>query len=335
MPSLAAFLPDCNQMTGGDRQQLLFPFAGRNGDDTNDYGEKNNFDTICQHCPMRANKSMNGFANFLLIALCAYSALLVFIYFYQPRLLYFPDIPSRDIEMTPDEAGLPYEPVTLVTSDNVQLDGWFIPASQARGVVLFFHGNAGNISHRLDSLLLFNTLGLSTFIFDYRGYGRSQGKPSEQGMYQDAEAAWQYLTRERNVLPQHIILFGRSLGGSVAAHLAAIHTPGALILESCFTSVPDIAADAYPFLPGGLLSRFSYNTREKLEYAACPVLIAHSRSDEIIPCKHGLALYAAAKEPKRFLELRGGHNDGFLVTGKAYKDGLDSFLAESIRSGPP
>jgi len=282
---------------------------------------------------MPTNKSMNGFVHFLLLAACGYSAFLVFIYFYQPRLLFFPNIPSREVKVSPAEAGLPYESVKLVTSDTIQLDGWYIPASQARGVVLFCHGNAGNISHRLDSLLLFNKLGLSTLIFDYRGYGRSQGKPSEQGTYQDAEAAWQYLTQERGVLPPKIILFGRSLGAAVAAHLAAIHTPGALILESSFTSVPDIAADLYPFLPVGLLSRVDYNVKEKLENVACPVLIVHGPNDEIIPYKHGRALYAAAKEPKRFLELRGGHNEGFLITGKTYRDGLDGFLSEALGSG--
>ena len=126
---------------------------------------------------------MNGFMNLLLVAACGYSAFLALIYFYQPRLLFFPNIPSRQVEVSPDEVGLPYEPVKLVTNDNVQLDGWFIPASQARGAVLFFHGNAGNISHRLDTLLLLNKMRLSTLIFDYRGYGRSQGKPSEQGTY--------------------------------------------------------------------------------------------------------------------------------------------------------
>ncbi|MBC8466839.1 MAG: alpha/beta hydrolase, partial [Deltaproteobacteria bacterium] len=249
---------------------------------------------------------MNSLMNFLLIAACGYSVFLAFIYFYQPRLLFFPNLPSRQVNVSPGEVGLPYESVKLVTSDNVQLDGWFIPAPQTQGVVLFFHGNAGNISHRLDSLHLLNKLRLSTLIFDYRGYGRSQGKPSEQGTYLDAEAAWQHLTQERGVPSQQIILFGRSLGAAVATHLAAIHTPGALILESCFTSVPDIAADLYPFLPAKLLSRLNYNTKEKLQDVTCPVLIVHSRNDEIIPYKHGRALYAAAKEPKRFLELRGG-----------------------------
>jgi fermentation-respiration switch protein FrsA (DUF1100 family) len=273
---------------------------------------------------------MNSFMNFLLVAACGYSFFLAFVYFYQPRLLFFPDIPSREIEVSPSEVGLQYESVKLVTGDNVQLDAWFIPAPQARGVILFCHGNAGNISHRLDSLLLFQELGLSTIIFDYRGYGRSQGKPSELGTYQDAEAAWQYLTQQRGFSPQEIILFGRSLGAAVASHLAANHKPAGLIMESCFTSVPDIASDVYPFLPARLLSKFEYNAIANLQSINHPVLIVHSPNDEIIPYKHGRTLYEAAKEPKRFLELRGGHNDGFLVTGKAYRDGLNSFVTEVL-----
>ena len=225
---------------------------------------------------------------------------------------------------------MPYESVKLVTKDNVQLDGWFVPSHKTRGVILFFHGNAGNISHRLDSLILFHQLGLSTLIFDYRGYGRSQGKPSEQGTYLDAEAAWEYLTKDRNFQPEKIILFGRSLGAAVASHLATIYSPGGLILESCFTSVPDIASDVYPFLPARLLSQFEYNALENLENISCPVLIVHSPNDEIIPYKHGRALYEAAREPKHFLELRGGHNDGFLITGKAYMAGLDNFVSKTL-----
>ena len=221
--------------------------------------------------------------NFLLIAACGYSVFLAFVYFYQPHLLFFPNIPSREVGVSPGDAGLPYESVKLVTADNVQLDGWYIPASGARGFVLFCHGNAGNISHRLDSLIILNKLGLSTLIFDYRGYGRSQGKPSEQGTYDDAEAAWNYLTREKGVLPQKIILFGRSLGAAVASHLARENTPGDLIMESCFTSVPDIASDLYPFLPARLLSRLEYNAMDNVINVGCPVLIVHSPDDEIIP----------------------------------------------------
>ena len=280
---------------------------------------------------MRERRGMNGLINLLLMAVSGYGLLLVLLYFYQGRLLFLPNIPSRAVEQSPSAVGLSYEPVKLVTSDNIKLDGWFIPAPENRGVLLFFHGNAGNISHRVDSLLLFNRLGFSTLIFDYRGYGRSQGRPSEAGTYIDAEAAWQYLTGKRAIAPSRIILFGRSLGAAVAVRQAAEHSPGALIVESSFTSVPDLAAELYPFLPVRWLTRFDYNVQQNMLHVSCPVLVVHSRDDEIIPFRHGQALFETANEPKQFLELRGGHNDGFLVAGRAYTHKLDEFLSTWIQ----
>ncbi len=279
---------------------------------------------------MRAQMSMNGFANILLLIAVGYGALLVFVYLYQPHLLFLPNIPSRSVRVTPAEVGLDYESVQLETKDGIRLDAWFVPADRARGVVLFCHGNAGNISHRLESLQVFNKLGLSTLIFDYRGYGRSQGKPSESGLYQDADAAWHYLTQKRGIPPENIVLFGRSLGGAVAAQLATMTNPAALILESCFTSVPDIGAQLYPFLPVRMLSRLHFNVRKNLQSISCPLLVVHSPDDEIIPFTHGQKLYASAKDPKHFLELCGGHNEGFLVTGNSYTDGLDGFLSQYL-----
>lgn len=262
----------------------------------------------------------------LLVVVGSYGALLLFLYFYQSRLLYLPNLPSRDIAATPDMVGLSYERVHILTEDGVSLDGWFIPVRQARGVLLFFHGNAGNISHRLDSLKIFNHLGLATLIFDYRGYGRSTGTPSEQGTYRDATAAWRYLTEERGVAPERIVLFGRSLGAAIAVHLATEQTPKALIIESGFTSVPDLAAEVYPIFPARKLARFRYSTETFLTSVSCPTLIIHSRDDEIVPFAHGRRLYAVASEPKQFLEIRGGHNDGFVVSGDDYANGLDAFL---------
>jgi len=275
--------------------------------------------------------AMNGLTPLLLMAVLGYALFLVFLYFYQGRLLFQPNLPSRAVERSPSALGLIYEPIELVTSDEIHLDGWFLPALEERGVILFCHGNAGNISHRLDSLFLFHRMGYSTLIFDYRGYGRSQGRPSEAGTYLDVEAAWRYLTRERFIAPSRIILFGRSLGAAVAVHQAVIHSPGALIVESGFTSVPDIGAELYPFLPVRLLSRLDYNVQEQLPRVSCPVLVVHSRDDEIIPFRHGRALYAAANEPKQFLELRGGHNDGFLQAGEAYTQALANFLSASVK----
>jgi fermentation-respiration switch protein FrsA (DUF1100 family) len=274
--------------------------------------------------------TMNGFASLLAVLATAYGALLLLLYFNQASMLFLPDVPTRSIEATPTAIGLEFEPVAIITEDKMRLDAWFLPAPSGRGTVLFFHGNAGNISHRLDTLALFNRLGLDTLIFDYRGYGRSEGKPSEAGTYLDAEAAWRYLTVQREIAPRQIVLFGRSLGGAVASHLAARHTPGALILESSFTSIPDVAAELYPYLPARWLATIRYNVKADLATVSCPVLVVHSRDDEIIPYTHGRRLYEAAPEPKRFLEIRGGHNEGFVVSGQTYSQGLGEFLQEVL-----
>lgn len=268
--------------------------------------------------------------HILMYAAIAYVTFAFVMFLLQSRLIYYPNMPSRAVTATPDQAGLIYQSVKFATEDGVQLDGWFLPVDQPRGVLLFFHGNAGNISHRFESLQIFHDLGLSSFIFDYRGYGRSEGKPSEHGTYRDAEAAWRYLTDERQIPKQSIVFFGRSLGASIAAHLAMTQAPRVLILESAFTSVPDVGARTYPFLPVRWLSRFQYNTKQYLKSVSAPVLIVHSRQDEIIRFEHGRTLFASANEPKRLLEIRGGHNDGFLVSGKTYINGIDTFLKDHL-----
>jgi len=247
---------------------------------------------------------------------------------FQSRLVYFPE---RAIAATPDAIGLSYESVSFETSDGVKLSGWLVPAQESRSVVLFCHGNAGNISHRLESIDVFYRLGLSVLIFDYRGYGKSEGRVSERGTYLDAEAAWQYLVDERQVEPSEIFIFGRSLGGAVGSWLAKGHTPKALIVESTFTSIPDIAAHLYPFLPVRRLARFRYSALDYVRQVDCPVLIVHSRDDEMIPFSHGQRLFEAANEPKQFLEIRGTHNEGFITSGRLYEDGLDLFISEYTR----
>ncbi len=265
--------------------------------------------------------------SIVVIGLALYVGLAALLFIFQNHLLYFP---TGAILMTPRARGLAYETVRFEAADGVKLSGWFIPAEQARGVVLFFHGNAGNISHRLDSIALFHRLGLSTFIIDYRGYGQSEGKPSEPGTYLDAEAAWRYLVEERQLSPTEIILFGRSLGGAVAVWLAQTHPPGALILESTFTSVPDMAAQLYPFLPVRLLARLDYNSLERIASINSPILIVHSPADEIIPYRHGQQLFAAAQEPKEFLEIKGSHNEGFFISARQYEAGLQAFITRHI-----
>lgn len=266
----------------------------------------------------------------LIIFLAAgYAALLLLVFFAQSYLVYFPQV-ERSTMVTPAQEGLTYESVTMTTADHETLHGWFVPApSAAKGTILFFHGNAGNISHRMSYLLTFYRLGYDTFIFDYRGYGKSSGSPSEFGTYQDALAAWQYLTEKKAIPPSHIALFGESLGAAIAAWLAAQHKPRTLVLASAFTSVPDLAAELYPFLPVRLLSRFQYNTIDYLRSITCPVLIAHSPQDEIVPFSHGQALFQAAAEPRQFLTLQGGHNTGFIYSRKEWAMALDEFIQTS------
>ena len=244
---------------------------------------------------------------------------------FQSSFVYFPE---REVSATPGNLGLRFEDVTFESGDGVMLTGWFIPADRGRGVILFCHGNAGNISHRLESIHIFNRLGFATFIFDYRGYGKSGGKPTENGTYLDAESAWNYLVDERGIRAGEITVFGRSVGGAIASWLAAGKNPAALIVESAFTSVRDIAGDLYPYLPVRLLSRIKYSTIEYIKDVDSPILVVHSRDDEIIPFSHGERLFDAAGENAEFLVIRGGHNDGFIESGSLYMDGLDRFLSE-------
>ena len=261
-----------------------------------------------------------------LLAIMTLGIISVYVYFMQSRMLYYPNMPGRELTATPADIDLEYQDVSLTTEDGIELHGWFIPGDNPHRTLLFFHGNAGNISHRLESIELFHRLGVSVFIFDYRGFGQSAGSPTEQGTYLDAQAAWSYLTQTRALDADGIIVFGRSLGGAIATWLASRHTPAMLILESTFTSVPAMARRFYPFLPVSLLSRFQYNSLALVKNLACPLLIAHSRDDEIIPYEEGRKLFKAAPEPKQFLEMRGGHNDGFIVSGPAYKSGLRAFI---------
>ncbi|NNL45919.1 MAG: alpha/beta hydrolase [Woeseiaceae bacterium] len=241
-------------------------------------------------------------------------------------MLYLADVPGRTLTMTPTDVGMDYQDVAIETADGVTLHGWFI-AGRTSQVLLFFHGNAGNISHRLDSIRQFRDLGLSVFIIDYRGYGQSEGRTTEKGTYSDADAAWRYLTEGRGIVPGDIVIFGRSLGASVASRLASKNRPLALIVESSFTSIPDIAQDLYPWLPARWLSRLSHATRDYVRDVRCPILVIHSRDDEIIPYRHGQAIFESANEPRTLLAIRGTHNDAFLRDERAYVEGIRTFLS--------
>lgn len=259
----------------------------------------------------------------------SYAAFAGFLYLGQDRLVYFPQIGRNDIA-TPRDAGLEYEAVTLATGDGERLDAWYVPAQTARGTVLVCHGNAGHIGHRLPLLAMFRRLGYATLIFDYRGYGRSTGQPSEEGLQRDAHAAWEYLARERGVTPAHAVFYGESLGGAVAARLAVEARPAALVLASAFISVPDLGADLYRFLPVRWLARIRFDTRAALKNFQGAVFVAHSPDDEIVTYRHGRALYDAASGRKEFLDLQGGHNDAFVFMRQEWSEALGRFLDEHV-----
>lgn len=270
------------------------------------------------------------------IGLLVYLGLLALIYFKQDALV-FQSAMDRGFLATPASIGLGFDPLTLTTPDGETLDGWHVPAprgTQTRGLVIIFHGNAGNISHRLEYLHMFHDLGFASLIIDYRGYGRSSGKASEEGSYTDAATAWRHATESLGYPAERIVLFGESLGGAVATQLADARKPRALVLASTFTSVPDLGAEIYSWLPIRLLARIRYDSRDRLPQVTSPVLVIHSRHDDIIPFAHGERLFAAARAPKQFMEIEGGHNDGFVFGRETWVRQLDGFLQLALGNKP-
>jgi fermentation-respiration switch protein FrsA (DUF1100 family) len=248
------------------------------------------------------------------------------LYLQQPSMIFFP---HATLSATPADWGMAYEDVNFPAADGAALHGWYIPREGARQVVLFLHGNAGNISHRGESVAIFHALGLDVFIFDYRGYGRSSGKPSEAGLYDDARGAWRYLTGQKGFDGRGVVIFGRSLGGVVAAKLASEVSPGAVIIESAFSSAREVASAVFPVLSYVTPLRFEFDAAAYIRHVRAPVLVLHSREDEIMPFELGRRLYQAANEPKEFVELRGDHNGGFLLSQPGYGRALRRFINES------
>ncbi len=256
-----------------------------------------------------------------------YAAVCLFVYFFQTRLIYFP---SRDIEYKPSDLGMAYEEVTLRTADGLSLGAWYVPAEKPAGTVLFCHGNAGNICDRLADLQILNRMRMNVLIFDYRGFGTSEGSPGEAGTYRDAEAAWQYLTTERGEPPERIVVFGRSLGGAVAVELASRHQPAALMIESTFTRLADVGKMHYPLLPVHLLCRYRYPSIERIGRIECPKLIMHGRDDTLIPIALGRALFDAAAEPKTFIETAGDHGSGGFTYDDASAKQAEAFIRRAL-----
>ena len=262
-----------------------------------------------------------------LTALASYAGICLLLLVFQGRLVYFPGGPPRT---TPADHGLDYDELELVTSDGVRIHGWLLPTPEPRGVLLFCHGNAGNIEHRLSAARVFRGMGLSVLLFDYRGYGASRGRPSEEGTYRDAEAAYDHLVGEAGFAPDRIALYGESLGAAVALELAGRREVACVVVESAFTSLPALGAELYRWLPVRLLSRFRYDNARKVGALGVPLMIVHSPADDIVPYAHGERLLAAAGDLKTFLATGGGHNDGGFLQRGEWIERVRDFFGEAL-----
>ena len=278
------------------------------------------------------NQSMFLTENWFLVlqTLLGIALVLLFLRWYEPRMVFYPHIPTRELEHAPDEIGLSYENVELRTSDGLRIHGWFIPCpsdSPTGLTLLFLHGNAGNISHRLSKCQTFSDLGLDVFLIDYRGYGQSEGRPDERGTYHDADAAYEYLVQQRSVAPDRIVVYGESLGTGVAVDLASRMPVGGVILEAAFTSVADVAQRLFWFLPVRPFVRNRYESLRKISRINAPLLLLHSREDEMFRISHAQRLLNAADGPKQLVELRGKHAEAFCDSVDTCSTEIRSFLA--------
>ncbi len=241
-------------------------------------------------------------------ALFVYIGLAVLMMIGENSLIFFP---SRYPDGDWQPRGLSFEDAWFNAADGMRLHGWYVAHEHPRAVILFFHGNAGNITHREDVVrTLHDRFGSSVMIFDYRGYGRSEGSPNEAGILADGRAARAWLAKRAEIPEQQIVLMGESLGGAVAVDLAAADGARGLVLENTFSSLPDVAAAHFPWLPVHMLMRTRLDSAAKIGNYHGPLLQAHGDRDQIVPYASGQRLFAAANEPKQFVTIPGGdHND--------------------------
>jgi fermentation-respiration switch protein FrsA (DUF1100 family) len=251
----------------------------------------------------------------------------------EDKLIFYP---SAEIILTPRHVGLEFQDLFFTTADGVRLNGWFVPHRDASVTLVWFHGNAGNISHRVENIkLLHEKVKINIFIFDYRGYGRSEGDISEAGTYQDGVAALEFVGKQLGVKAENLIIFGRSLGAAVAVEMAGRHESRALILESPFVSIPEMAKSVFPLLPIGSLLQTRYDNLEKIAKIKGPLLVLHGDRDEVIPYDHGRRVFNAAPGPKDFYTISGAsHNDTYIVGGDAYFQRLRSFIETAMARRP-
>jgi uncharacterized protein len=270
----------------------------------------------------------------VLLVVIAYLGLLLLLRLNESRLIYFPGSVRR-LTDAPAELQLPVRRATIRTEDGLTLGSWVIPAGpDSTGYwVLICHGNAGNLSEfgRPAHYAGLRALGLSLLAFDYRGYGESEGAPSEAGLYRDANAAYQYLRGELRVPPERIIVFGHSLGSTVAVDLASRVPAAGLILEGALTSVIERGAELYPYLPVRWIGRSRFSSIDKISRVSIPKLFLHARADDVVPLAHGRRLFEAALPPKTFVELNGGHGDAFELDSVTYFGSIRQFV-EAVRA---
>ncbi|MBI3832710.1 MAG: alpha/beta hydrolase [Planctomycetes bacterium] len=291
------------------------------------------------------------------IAICTYIATCLGIAAFQRSLIYFPHKPY---DATPREFGIAYEDVQLITEDGIRISAWWVPSATpkpttdndttfksnppssplgkggggaddlANPIFIFFHGNAGNISHRIDKLMDLRQRGISTLIVDYRGYGKSEGTPTETGLYRDADAAWKYLTETKQISLNRIVLFGESLGGAVAIDLAARKNPAALVVECTFNHLADVGHVHYPLVPVSWFLIDRFDSVSRIPRVKCPKLILHSSEDRLVPIRLARQLFDAAAPPKLFIITPGDHNGAGFSYGPQYGDAMMAFLRDNI-----
>ena len=232
----------------------------------------------------------------------------------------------------PVSLGLKAQDISFQSVDGVNLHGWFVPTPGARATLLWFHGNAGNLSHRLDNIQRLLPLNLNIFIFDYRGYGKSEGEPDEKGIYKDSQAAYNKILELEGVTVNSLFLFGRSLGGICATETALNNPARGLILESTFTSASDMSRKIITLIPLGWAIRSKLDAINKVPELKLPKLFLHGDRDEVIPFDLGRKLYEEASDPKSFYIIQGaGHNDTYIMGGRDYYNALDRFITETLK----
>ncbi|TVR29054.1 MAG: alpha/beta hydrolase [Balneolaceae bacterium] len=266
---------------------------------------------------------MKSIMSFLLTIAAGYLVILLLMYLFQNRLLF---MPTSGFIQTPESVGVTAVDVWVETEDGVKLHAWYFPHEESGRVIVLSHGNAGNISYRIDIARTLLDAGAAVLMYDYRGYGKSEGRPSEKGLYKDITAFTEHLKGEKGYPEQNIYMYGRSLGAAVAAYAATKYDLGGLVLDSAFKNLRAMVSDVYPFVPSSL-ARYEFPTETYLrQLEGMPVMIMHSPDDEIVGYHNGQYLYEVANEPKQFIELRGGHNDNFFASRDLIERSWREFL---------